>query len=433
MNNIFVLGLDGFNREKLEAIRQSDSHRFHGLLEVSQVSGAQEFDFEALLKEATKTLEGFQGSVDGIVNFWDFPASAIHAILCERYDLPGPSLESVVKCDHKYWSRLEQKKVVPKLVPEFHAFDPFDEKARDSIPMDYPFWVKPFLSYSSYLAFPVKDDKTFYAAMAALRQGADRYGEPFLDMMDHVEGPVDRDVQNPHLCLAEAPLMGHQCTVEGFCLHKKTHSHGIIDTHWFGDDSDRSRYQYPSKLPEGVQAAMERASSRLMEHIGYDYAGFNIEYYHDAERDRFSLLEVNSRVSQSHSHIFEMVDGRSNHEIAVSVAEGQEPQMPSRQGTHPVAAKFFMRSFIEDGYVETVPSREQVSAVEQEFPGTLVQLSVEPGMRLSQILDQDTYSHRLAMVHTAARDEKELIRRFDEIQNRLRFGIRPLETSPTLT
>lgn len=433
LKNIFVLGLDDFNRKKLQAGRGAKGLTFHGLLETHRIAGAQHFDFEGLLTEAEKVLDGFPGSVDAIVNCWDFPASAIHAILCRRFGLPGPTLQSVAKCDHKYWSRLEQQQAIPEVTPRFYVFDPFDEQARETIPLAPPFWVKPFFSYSSYLAFPVVREEDFPEAVVQLREGADRYGKPFFDSVNHMTEAPNGDLANPNLCLAEEAIHGQQCTVEGYSIKGDVESHGIVDTHWFDDDSGFSRYQYPSALPAEVQERLVTLSCRLVRQIGYDDAGFNIEFYHDPKRREIKILEINSRVSQSHSHIFEQVDGRSNHEIAVALAQGKRPDMPSGEGTYPVAAKLFVRRFSEDGVVKRVPARHEIERIEREFPGTRVQLSVAPGMHLSQVLDQDTYSYRLAMVHTAARDEPSLIERFVQIQSRLRFEVEPLTPPARVT
>ena len=425
-----MLGLDPFNREKLESIRPPGEYRFHGLLDRSQVSGASSFDFKALLQQAEQGLESFQGPVDAILNFWDFPASGIHSILCERHGLPGPSLDAVVKCDHKYWSRLEQEKSVPEVVPSYHVFDPFEHDSLDDIPLEPPFWVKPVLSFSSYMAFLVEDAQDFRLSAEALKKGASRFGRPFLDMMNHLHRRPESKFRNPNLCLAEAPLRGQQCTVEGYCLGGKVESHGIVDTHWFDDDSEPSRYQYPSSLPSDAQEETIELSRRVLKGIGYDNAGYNIEYYYDKENDDLGLLEINSRVSQSHSHIFEAVDGKSNHEPVLSVAEGRWPDMPKRKGEHHVAAKFFVRRFRDkDAVVKRIPTKEEIAQIEREFPGTVVQLGITEGMRLSDVLDQDTYSQRLAMVHTGAEDEKRLLEKFLRIQKRLDFDMAPLQTS----
>ncbi len=49
----------------------------------------------------------------------------------EEFDLPGPSLEVILKCSHNYWSRFIQREVAPENTPAFCAVDPFDSDALD--------------------------------------------------------------------------------------------------------------------------------------------------------------------------------------------------------------------------------------------------------------------------------------------------------------
>lgn len=53
------------------------------------------------------------------------------------------------------------------------------------------------------------------------------------------------------------------------------------------------------------------------------------------------LLEVNTRVSQSHSDVFEKVDGSSNQQVTVQVACGEKPDFPFREGQFNCAASSF--------------------------------------------------------------------------------------------
>ncbi|WP_245947837.1 hypothetical protein [Billgrantia montanilacus] len=60
----------------------------------------------------------------------------------------------------------------------------------------------------------------------------------------------------------------------------------------------------------------------------------------DEENEKLWLIEVNTRISQPHREVFIMVDGMSNHEVAVDIAPGQRPSMANRQGPYAVAAKW---------------------------------------------------------------------------------------------
>ncbi|MDZ7748970.1 MAG: hypothetical protein U5K43_09085 [Halofilum sp. (in: g-proteobacteria)] len=108
-----------------------------------------------------------------------------------------------------------------------------------------------------------------------------------------------------------------------------------------------------------------------MSHVGYDNSAFNIEYFWDEQLDKVWLLEINTRISQSHSDIFEKVDGVSNQQVTVDLALGRKPDMPSGEGQYPLAAKFFHRVFHGDARVARVPTREEIDGGRERIPGTL--------------------------------------------------------------
>ena len=141
--NLFVLGLDGFNRVKLAALPEARECRFHPLLEPEDFQDAAGFPMAELLERARGELAGFPGSVDGIIAYMDFPVSTMLPVLCRERGLPAPSLESVLRCEHKYWSRLEQQAVIPEHIPAFRLVDPYNPDALDRLDLDFPFWLKP--------------------------------------------------------------------------------------------------------------------------------------------------------------------------------------------------------------------------------------------------------------------------------------------------
>ncbi len=148
MKNVFVIGLNDFNLDKLNHVQRADHVQFHPLLSSQDVLEQESYDMEGILSRATEQLEQFPGTVDGIIHYIDFPVSTTVPLLCRRFGLPSASFESVLKCEHKYWSRLEQRQVVPDHVPQFACFDPFDDQALAKLPLEFPFWIKPIKSFS---------------------------------------------------------------------------------------------------------------------------------------------------------------------------------------------------------------------------------------------------------------------------------------------
>lgn len=100
--NVFVIGLNEPNLPSLKAIPDAQDYEFHQLLTIEELQ-VGEVSVAALLEKAQRQLDAFDGSIDAIVGYWDFPVSTLVPILSERYGTTSTSLESVVKCEHKYW------------------------------------------------------------------------------------------------------------------------------------------------------------------------------------------------------------------------------------------------------------------------------------------------------------------------------------------
>ena len=427
--NVFIIGHDELSKQMLPHLRHVEDYAFHELLSFEEVVHADEYPFERLTATALAQLERFPDTVDAIVGYWDFPTSGLLPVLRREMDLPGPSLEAFLKCEHKYWSRLEQALAVSECVPAFQALDPFDDHAVEAVEIDYPFWIKPVKAHSSHLGFRIDNAEQLSEVLPVIREGIGRFGRPFDEVMALAELPAEVAAVTGHHCIAEAIISaGRQCTLEGYVQDGEVHPVGFVDS--LRDETHSSvllRYEYPSSLPDEVQARMLAITRRFLARIGYDDGPFNIEYYLDEQTDRIWLLEVNARISRSHAAIFHLVDGAPHMQVMVDVALGIPPRMPHREGRYPVAAKQMLRVF-EDGWVRRVPSDEEIREVEKRFPGTLVSLNVRQGMRLSELFHQDSFSWELGVLFTGAENRDALREQIEECRRMLPFEIEPLSS-----
>jgi hypothetical protein len=411
VKNVFVVGLDEANLPTLEAVPGADELRFHGLLTVEELQGG-EVSLPVVVEKAQRVLDAFDGSIDAIVGYWDFPVSTLVPILGERYGTRTTSLESVVKCEHKYWSRLEQREVTDRL-PRFGRVDLEADPPRLPDGMRFPMWLKPALSYSSELAFGVGDEKEFRAAVAEIREGISRIGRPFEHILEQVDLPPEMDGVGGRVCLAEESLSGVQVAVEGYVHDGEVTVYGTLDSIDYPDSPCFLRHQYPSMLPPQVIARLHEVTERVMRQIGFDNATFSVEYFYDPGSQDIGLLEINPRHSQSHAELFQYVDGVPNHHAMLALALGQDPRMPHRQGPYAMAAKWYYRWFT-DGLVRRVPSAEDIARIESEIPGVRIEVLPESGQRLSDLSQQDSYSYELAHIFTGGDDEEELRRKYDQ-------------------
>ena len=214
-----------------------------------------------------------------------------------------------------------------------------------------------------------------------------------------------------HHCIVEEMITGHQCTVEGHVYQGEIIAHGVIDSFNYPGVSSFFRYEYPSQLPQPIKDAMIETSRKIISHIGFDNGAFNIEYFYDTNTGQYKLLEINPRISQSHSEMFQFVDGTSNHRIMVEVALGNKPDYKARAGQYDCAAKLYLRRF-EDGKVSRVPTAEELDRIRSSIPGIDIDINVEKGTRLSRMIEQDSYSFDVANIYIGAADTEELLEKF---------------------
>ncbi|WP_324650269.1 ATP-grasp domain-containing protein [Georgenia sp. H159] len=419
MKNVFVMGLDELNHLSLRSLPSAEDCVFHQLLTQDELQGGT-ISVPDLLGAAQRRLDDFPGSVDAIVGYWDFPVPMMVAILCARYGLPSADLEAVVRCEHKYWSRLEQQKAIDE-VPAFGLI-PATEGATLPAHLGYPVWVKPVKSASSEGAHYVTDDVALAGALAAALPTVDRIGGPFEEILAMVDLPAEVAAAGGRAFIAEEAVTGRQLTVEGFSRHGRVEVYGVVDSMHVPGTQSFLRYQYPSGLPQDVQDHVADLSVRVISHMGLTNSTFNIEYFWDPQTGRVALLEINARHSQSHALLFQLVDGAANHLCMVDLALDRDPRMPHRQGRCAIAAKWFVRRFT-DGVVRRVPSQEDVAALEREMPGTTARVVVSPGARLSEQRFEDSYSHVLAQIYTGGRDEDELREQYARYVEGLEFVV----------
>jgi len=417
--NVFVVGTDEFNHHKLNSLELARTHEFRPLLTFEETKAGGTYPLPKLMRKAERILDDFDGSIDAIIGFWDFPVTSMVPLLCRKYGLPSASVDSVLSCEHKYWSRHLQSQVIGD-IPRCHAVNPWDEQALDKIQLPYPFWLKPVKSFSSHLAFLIDSEDEFNRALRIIRENIGFIAEPFNWFIDQARRDREfKQIDGWH-CIAEEPIRGDQCTLEGYVIDGEVHTHGVIDSMTYPDSSVFHRYQYPSKLPESVKQRMIDDARKVLTRIGYDNQAYNIEFFYDRDEDRLRLLEINQRISQSHAEIFERVDGAPNHRVIAEVALGRRPNFPHGEGAYPMAAKCFLRRF-ENGRVRTAPGPNDLDRIRDEVPGVVVEIHAKEGTELSELIEQDAYSYVLAEIYLGGDSEEGILQDYARVVDMLQF------------
>lgn len=418
---IFVLGLDDFNRRQLESLPKADNYDFHEALPAERLKTYRERSIDSNLEEIHNSLKDRE--IDALITWWDFPCTMLQGKLNDDLGFQGLTLNHSLRCEHKYWSRRLQAEVIPEVVPEFDEVDPFDGKAFDDLELSTPFWLKPIKGTESMLSFRIETAEDYERALKATRESIRDLARPFNEILAHAKLPEAIAHVDGNHCQLETECTGSQHTVCGYVTKGEVKAYGVVDSLNYPDSTSFLCYAYPSNLPRSVRSRMIALSKQLIAHLGLSQNAFNIEYFYNENKDEIKLLEINPRISQSHSDIFYKVDGKSDEELIVELALGEKPDFPEEQGEYGCAAKYYLRTF-EDGRIERVPTEKDIRAIQEEFPGLLIQIEVEEGQRLSETPEHDSYSYVLAIFFLGADDRKQLKEKFEAVSERLDFEIK---------
>ena len=348
----------------------------------------------------------FGPPADGIFGSSD-ATGHIASILAEAAGLPGPGREAFMRCHDKLASREIQARAVPEATPAFAAVDLDDPDVRPPLP--FPFFMKPTAAHLSQLAYHVHDEAEFAGVVAQARREIDA----ITAQERALEGREFRTL------IAEELLEGSLVTLEGWMQGGKVTPIGVTDAVMHPNGISFLRFEYPSRLPEGPQRSMADIAERLMPALGFGDSTFNIEFFVRPD-GRPMIVEVNGRMASQFAPLVGAVHGVSTYELQLALCTGRTPTLPpAREDT--VAASFVLRTYT-DAVVRSVPDP---TTVLERYPHAHVEVLVRPGHRLSEY-EQDTASHRLAVVALAARDRASLLARFSEAVDLLPFELEPV-------
>jgi biotin carboxylase len=350
----------------------------------------------------SRDIDGAFGSTD---------ASAHLAVrLAASRGLPGPTPEAFMRCHDKLESRRLQRHAVPHATPRFFSLDP-SAPIPDLLPLPFPLFVKPVSAHLSQLAFTVRDRDELEAALGTARLQLDRVAA----FDEELEG------RSFHLMLVEELLEGRLVTFEGFMHAGRMTAIGVTDSVLHPNGISFVRFDYPSALGSSVSDRLCEIAAVLMPALGFDASLFNIEFFVEADGTA-KIVEVNGRMASQFAPLVRAVHGVSTYRIQLELVTGGRPSVPEPT-TDIVSSSFVLRHYAQDAVVDAVPDP---NAVVKRFPGSRVELLVRPGQLLSDN-DDDSASHRLAVVAMSGQDRASHLRDWEEAQRLLPFELRPVD------
>ena len=369
-----------------------------------------------------QTVQQFRDrSIDGVTSSSDYPGCLVAAAVAQELGLAGPRPKAVLRCSHKYYSRVVQAEAVPEATPGYALIDP---DWPDDCPLPFPIFVKPVKSWFSQHARRIEspEDLRRFVALPEVRAHLSTFVSPFNQLIERYTDFA----HNGRYLLAEECLSGVQVTVEGYIHEGRVTIFGITDSVMYPGTISFHHFEYPSTLPAEVLARMTSVAERVIPPTGLDEALFNIEMFYDQETDRISIIEINPRMCGQFADLMEMVNGTNTYEILLALAASRTVPTTHPGGSYSVAASFALREF-GDRLVRHMPTELAIEAVKRDYPVTLVQTYYREGQRLSDEDQSDGYSYRYAVINMAAPDRATLLSTFEEVKRRLGFAFDPVD------
>lgn len=248
------------------------------------------FDPILFIERAVKYVK--ENKIDAVLYFTDF-AGLVGAIICEETGLPGPSVESVFLCIHKYYSR--------KAEPSKLWCEAIDLELKLPNPsIKYPCCVKaPFLG-RTMLFFVVTNESEMEVALASCRQELLAWSSIWRPVFEKYIDTKKYPLALKYMVIAEELVLdGSQHCVEGWVDDKgKFHVWVTSDEGYFMKPQKTvDGYFVPSQAKESSLKKLKAVALSFARNLGLRNTFFNVELWCRNGGKVITVTEINNRIA----------------------------------------------------------------------------------------------------------------------------------------
>jgi hypothetical protein len=408
-----------WDREEFSRDEYADYEFVYEGFDLFRFPGAARLLTFSAVKFVDRLVETWRGRIDGVISNNEYFGALIAAAVAERLGLPGTPPDVVVTAQHKYYSRLAQKRIAPEAVPRFSVF-PYTVADPGQVGLPFPFFVKPVRATFSVLARRIDDFAALRRHLAFSRLETliiRRLVKPFHDLMPRY---TDYTVDVHHL-IAEEMLHGQEVNVDGYVRDGRVHFLGLSDALMFPGTDQFQRFVYPSRVPAPVQERMRALAERVLVGLGYGHGFFNLEMFWNPRDDSIMLIELNPRLASQLAGLYRRVDGIRPHRMLLELCTGAAPRRAAVRTGCAVAASLVSRRF--DGRaLEREPGAAELARVRSRYPDAAVMLYIKRGLALAREMKW-LGSYRYAVINLGGANEADLEKRYTDIKRLL--GLEP--------
>ena len=334
--------------------------------------------------------------LDGVVSTDEYLGLVVAAAVAQRLGLPGGDPARIVRSQHKYLSRCQQRRTDPGSVPGFSLVTV--PPRREDMRLKFPLFVKPLRGSFSIFAAQVDDHEALERHLdlnLLWRVGLRAVLRPYNTLLRHFIG----DTSDANRFIVEEALAGDQVCVDGFVHAGEIHIGGVIDAVMFPGTNAFERFQYPSRLPPEVQERIRALAHTLVAGFGFEQGQFNVEFRYDSNTDHIGVIELHPRMSYQFADMYEDVDGLNSYDLLLDLAVGERPTVVSSGGNAKHAASLVVRKF-GGRRIRRLPDQDALAAFRQRYPFARVHLFAKKGSMDLEMRAMGSY--RCALINASA-------------------------------
>jgi hypothetical protein len=348
------------------------------------------------------------------------------ALLAEKMGWPGTPAAAVVACQHKLYARDVLQRVCPEANTAFTRLAAaYGEPTPEGL--HFPRFVKPIKAAFSVLAKVVRSRQELHSFT--------RFGAYELWVIKRLVEPFERVAKRllpqagtAHSMMLEEPVHAAQYSLDGIAQGGDIRPLGVVDSIMYPGTQAFMRFDYPSRLPQDVQAKALDVARKFLTEVGFTHGLFNMEFFYDQAADTLTVIEFNPRMASQFADLYLRVDGVDLYAMALALAHGQDPwSLPRAVPTAQVATSMVYRVFDESSAhltqsIPTMPSAVQLAQLTARFPDHLLLQFPKAGHSLARDFKW-LGSYRYGILHLGGKDTADLRQRAEAASQLLRWPL----------
>jgi len=361
----------------------------------------------------------YRGKIDGVLSTDEYIGAIIAAGVARELGLPGNDPARIIEAQHKFYSRVVQKKLGLEGTPEFTLI-PISDAEEAKIGAPFPLFVKPAKGTFSLFAKRCDD---FSALEKHLdfnvfeRLALRRVTRPFNELLRRYTD-FEHDA---NWFVGETPMKGDQVTVDGFVDRGRVQIMGVVDSVMFEGTQTFERFEYPSRYSRAVLDRMETMTASFVAAVGIQHGQFNVELFYDRESDRIAIIEINPRLSYQFADLYEYVDGSNTYDVLLDLTLGVKPLFSKGKGDFKKSASFVLRTF-QGRRLKSVPKDDELDAFREKYVEATIKIYGGVGQSLKSEM-KALGSYRYGIVNVAANSLLDLFAIHEDAVDKLPFEV----------